>query len=363
MQITENLIFYPERGLFCLTDGKESCIAGTGGYVTPLFVAALSGQLADKYQQLLKSKEWQIPPVKTTFVSFTEICHFVSLSENELVQSYMSEEQKEVLDKLIRIYLQWVIDQEDEMVRINPSVWLEPAFYPIGVYAESEDFDPYNRYDSIPIGGFARSALYFFIANTAKNIMKSAIQEDDLLTACKNVIEKCKAIFDDWDNIILQCGMFRGLLDAYLNWRFYQTETKLAHDISLSNDDIWQQIFNEEMRAHALFDKNMDTLRLYSLRPLLDLQGELIKRIQKDHPYISTSAKAIVPMNLPREGDVQALIRWLDAEAKEGRDYLADHDGNVEALCDDAIFRKKIGWYKIKANSLRTALRRKNTRK
>ena len=54
MQITENLIFYPERGLFCLTDGKESCIAGTGGYVTPLFVAALSGQLADKYQQLLK---------------------------------------------------------------------------------------------------------------------------------------------------------------------------------------------------------------------------------------------------------------------------------------------------------------------
>ena len=106
MQITENLIFYPERGLFCLTDGKESCIAGTGGYVTPLFVAALSSQLADKYHQLLKSKEWQIPPVKTTFVSFTEVCHFVSLSENELVQSYMSEEQKEVLNKLIRIYLQ-----------------------------------------------------------------------------------------------------------------------------------------------------------------------------------------------------------------------------------------------------------------
>ena len=126
MQITENLIFYPERGLFCLTDGKESCIAGTGGYVTPLFVAALSRQLADKYQQLLKSKEWQTLPVKTTFVSFTEICHFVSLSENELVQSYMSEEQKEVLDKLIRIYLQWVIDQEDEMVRINQSLRLNP---------------------------------------------------------------------------------------------------------------------------------------------------------------------------------------------------------------------------------------------
>lgn len=363
MQITEHLIFYPERGLFCLNDGKESCIAGTGFYVTPLFVTALSSQLADKYHQLLKSKEWQIPPVKTTFVSFTEVCHFVSLSENELVQSYMSEEQNEVLDKLIHIYLQWVIDQEDEMVRINPSVWLEPAFYPIGVYAESEDFDPYNRYDSIPIGGFARSALYFFIANTAKNIIKSAIQEDDLLTACKNVIEKCKAIFDDWDNIILQRGMFRGLLDAYLNWRFYQTETKLAHDISLSNDDIWQQIFNEEMRAHALFDKNMDTLRLYSLRPLLDLQGELIKRIQKDHPYISTSNKNIVPSNLPRENSYTELVRWLEDEKKDGRDHLGDYDGNVAAMCADSNFRRKIGWYSINENSLRAALRRRKHKK
>lgn len=363
MQITENLIFYPERGLFCLTDGKESCIAATGGYVTPLFVAALSSQLADKYQQLLKSKEWQIPPVKTTFVSFTEVCHFVSLSENELVQSYMSEEQKEVLDKLIRIYLQWVIDQEDEMVRINPSVWLEPAFYPIGVYAESEDFDPYNRYDSIPIGGFARSALYFFIANTAKNIIKSAIQEDNLLQAAKDMIVKCKAIFDDWDNVKFQSGTFRRLLDIYMDWRYKQAEAELAHDVSLSEDDIWQYIYNNEMHARDLFEKNMNAYRLYTLRPLLDLQVDLIERIKKDHPYISTSNKNIVPSNLPRENSYTELVRWLEDEKKDGRDHLADHDGNVEALCDDAIFRKKIGWYKIKANSLRTALRRQNTRK
>ena len=363
MQITEHLIFYPERGLFCIAEGKENCIAGTGGYVTPLFVAALSGLLADKYQQLLKSKEWQILSVKTTFVSFREICHFVSLSENTMVQVSMPKEQKEVLDKLIHIYLQWVIDQEDAMVRDNPSVWLEPAFYPIGVFAESEDFDPYNRYDSIPIGGFARSAFYFFIANTAKNIIKSAILEDDLLQAAKDAIEKCKAIFDDWDNVILQHGMFRGLLDAYLNWHFYQTETKLAHDISLSNDDIWQQIFNEEMRAYALFDKNMDTLRLYSLRPLLDLQGELIKRIQKDHPYISTSAKAIVPNNLPKEGEIKELVCWLETEKKEGRDHLGDYNGNVAAMCADPLFRKKIGWYSIKEDSLRKALRRKNQKK
>ena len=99
------------------------------------------------------------------------------------------------------------------------------------------------------------------------------------------------------------------------------------------------------------------------MRPLLELQGDLIERMKKDHPYISTTGKAIVQTNLPKDGDIQALIRWLDAEDKEGRHHLADHDGNVEALCDDAIFRKKIGWYNIKANSLRTALRRKNSKK
>ena len=84
------------------------------------------------------------------------------------------DEQNEALDTLVRIYLRWVIEREDAIVSDKPSVWFEPAFYPAGVYAESEDFDPYSRYDSIPFGGFARVAFYFFIANTAKNIIKAA---------------------------------------------------------------------------------------------------------------------------------------------------------------------------------------------
>ena len=363
MKLTENLIFYPERGLFILSDGKESCIASTGNYVTPLFIAALTDKLSGRYPQLLQSKEWQRTPVKTTFDSYKELNRFVAMSEHEVIQAAMPEDQKEVLDKMVHIYLQWLVDKEDEMVREHPFAWLEPAFYPTGVFAESEDFDPYNRYDSTPIGGFARSAFYFFIANTAKNIIKSAILEDDLLQAAKEAIEKCKAIFDDWDNVKLQPGTFRGLLDIYLDWRYKQAEATLAHNASLGEDDIWQYIFNEETHARDLFDKNMNTCRLYSLRPLLELQGDLIERMKKDHPYISTTGKAIVPTNLPKDGDIQALIRWLDAEDKEGRHHLADHDGNVEALCDDAIFRKKIGWYNIKANSLRTALRRKNSKK
>ena len=160
MQISEQLIFYPERGLFSLSDGHEICIASTGNYVTPLFVAALNGKLADKYPQLLKSKEWQSTPVRTTFDSYKELSHFVTLSEHEAVQTIFPEDQKEALDRMVHIYLQWVVDKEDAMVRERPSAWLEPVFYPSGLFAESEDFDPYNRYDSIPIGGFARAAFY-----------------------------------------------------------------------------------------------------------------------------------------------------------------------------------------------------------
>lgn len=68
-------------------------------------------------------------------------------------------------------------------------------------------------------------------------------------------------------------------------------------------------------------------------------------------------------MNLPREGDVQALVCWLEAEKKEGRDHLGDYNGNVAAMCADPLFRKKIGWYSIKEDSLRKALRRKNQKK
>lgn len=177
------------------------------------------------------------------------------------------------------------------------------------------------------------------------------------------MIVKCKAIFDDWDNVKFQSGTFRRLLDIYLDWRYKQAEAELAHDVSLSEDDIWQYIYNNETHARDLFEKNMNAYRLYTLRPLLDLQVDLIERIKKDHPYISITAKAMTPLNLPKEGKIQELVKWLDEEAKDGRDHIAEYKGNIQAMCDDPIFKKKIGWYTIKANSLRAALRRRKQKK
>lgn len=363
MQITEHLIFYPDRGLFQLSEGIEKCIAATGKYITPLFVVALSGELAEKYPNLLRDREWQIFPINTTFVSYSEICHYVSLLENEAVQASILDNEKEALDRLVRIYLEWVIEEENEIVRSNPSVWLEPAFYPSGIFAENGDFDLYNRYDSIPIGGFARSALYFFIANTAKKNIISALHTDDLFCAFQKCIKDCKAIFEDYNNIHIQPGLKRNLLDAYLAWSFNQNEVDKAHDVSLSNDDLWQIILNKELRAYKLFDKKLVELHLFDLRPLLELQKDLITRIQKDHPYISTSNKNIVPSNLPRENSYTELVRWLEDEKKDGRDHLGDYDGNVAAMCADSNFRRKIGWHSINENSLRKALNRKNKKK
>ena len=288
IELGEKLFFDNTRGLYFRAVEKDECIAGLDGYVTPLFVMALEGKLAPLLDSLMQHQEWKRLPVKSTFVSYVQLCHFVSLSEHEAVRAAMPDEQKEPLDRLVRAYLQWVIEREDSIVQEKPWVWFEPAFYPTGVVDKTGGEDIYNQYDAIPFGGFARTAFTFFIANTAKDAIKNAIQADDLLQAAKEAIEKCKAIFDDRDNVTLQQGMLRRLLETYLDWRYQQMELVLAYDVTLVEDDLWQRIYDEESRAHELFKKNMEEQGLQSLCPLLDLQGNLIKRMQKEHPAIST---------------------------------------------------------------------------
>ena len=358
IEISQNLIFIPQRGLYLRKKDEEQCIASCDGYVTPLLVMALLGKLTELSAELLKGKEWEQIPVNTTFVSYQQLCHYVALMDNENVRKAMPQEQEKELNTLVRIYLRWVIEREDAIVRDKPSVWFEPAFYPAGVYAESEDFDLYSRYDTIPFGGFARVAFYFFISNTAKNVIKEALLSEDLLGASRAAIETCKAIFVDRDNVKLQHGMYRKLLEHYLDWCYEQTEIRLGNNVALCDDDLWQEIFNEELRTHTLFNANMDKLRLYGLRPLLDLQGDLLKRMQKDHPFITTTGKRFNPNNLPSEGDYKALAVWINSEKLDGRDYLTDVGGKVTALCENIQFKRRIGWESIDDNSLRTALRR-----
>lgn len=360
--ITKHLVFDSRYGLFYQSNEKKYCIANVGLYITPLYAMALMGKLADIVPDLLRTKEWEQIQISTTFISYKELYHYVKLATHPEVQKAIPENQKAPLDKLVRVFLQWVVDREDLLVRTSPHVWLEPSFYPIETSVHNEEFDPYNRYDLIPIKGFARSAFYFFIANTAKNIIKSAIQDDNLLSACETAIVECEKLLNDRGKIEYHSGLNRNLLDSYLDWRYKQTEITLAHNISLSSDDLWQHIFNEETEAYKLFNNNMNEFRLYDLRPLFDLQRDLLERIKKDHPYISTSGKAVVPIELPKEKDYIALIEWLEDEKRNGRDYLAEQDYNLAKLCKDTTFRKKIGWHKVNANSLGKAINRNNNK-
>lgn len=361
IKLGNNLFFDNTRGIYFHTEGKDECIAGVDGYVTPLFVMALEGKLAAIFDSLMQHQEWKRLSIKSTFTSYVQLCHFVSLLEHDAVLATIPKAQKDPLERLVRAYLQWVIEREDSIVQEKPWVWFEPAFYPAGVVDQTGGEDIYNQYDAIPFGGFARAAFIFFIANTAKDAIKTGVQSEDLLTGTKEAIATCKAIFDDRDNVKLKQGMFRRLLETYLDWRYQQMELVLAYDVTLVEDDLWQRIYDEESRANELFKENMDKCRLYSLRPLLELQDNLKKRMLKEHPFISSTGKRINPNNLPSDGDYVALVAWLEAERLEGRDHLANAGGKVTKLCKD--IQRIIGWDYIEADSLRTALRRKNSKK
>lgn len=286
MELGENLDFDSTRGLYFVSETHKTCIASAEGFVTPLFVIALQGKLYELSEQIMHTKEWQRIPVNTTFISYVQLCHYIALSEHEAVNKAMPEGQREALDKLTRAYLNWVIECEDKIVAEKPSVWFEPAFYPAGVKDPTGGDDLYNQYDAIPFGGFARTAFYFFIANTAKDAIREAVQGEDLLEASKKAIALCKAIFEDRDNVVLNRGMFRRLLEEYLKWQDRQKELELAEDVTLTKEDIWQVVYDGEAKSYQLFKDNIGRCKLEQLRSLLNLQGDFLKRMQKEHPSI-----------------------------------------------------------------------------
>lgn len=337
IEISQDLLFIPQRGLYLHTPNGDECIAPSDGYVTPLFVMALQGKLAERCDALLQGREWELLPVNTTFFSYRQLCHYLALMKNDVVRQTIPQGQYQALDTLTRAYLSSVIQREDAIVHDKPSVWFEPAFYPAGIYAESQDFDPYSRYDAIPFGGFARVAFYFFIANTAKDAIRQTLQSGDLYTAAQEAINTCKAIFDDRKNIHLQHGMFRKLLEHYLDWSYEQTDLRLGNNIALSEEDLWQEIYKEESRSYTLFHDHLNKLHLSDLRPLLNLQGDLLKRMLKDHPTIKpldselTSLERTFSFKYREDGKYQLLINFLMKE-KDRSDRTADADWSRHAL-------------------------------
>jgi hypothetical protein len=330
IEIGQDLLFIPQRGLYLHTPNGEQCIAASDGYITPLFVMALQGKLSER-DALLQSREWELLPVNTTFISYRQLCHYLALMQNDFVRQTIPQGQYPALDTLTRAYLNSVIQREDAIVLDKPSVWFEPAFYPAGIYSESQDFDPYSRYDAIPFGGFARVAFYFFIANTAKTAIKNALLPGDLFTAAKAAIDTCKAIFDDRKNIHLQHGMFRKLLEHYLDWCYEQTDLRLGNNVALSEEDLWQEIYQQESHSYTLFHDHLNKLHLSDLRPLLNLQGDLLKRMQKDHPTIrptekeQNSLESTFAFTYRKEKAYSLLIDFLMKEKdKTGRTADAD---------------------------------------
>lgn len=340
----------------------DDVLKNRDGYVPVLFQGAISGKLHAKEALLLDTEEWRLLGVRHPFVSYEQLEEYVCLRENNELVNRIATEEKISLDKLVRAYIAWLIEEENKLLANNPSYWLEPSFYPSGVFAEDGDLDVYNKYDKLPINGFARSALYFFIAQTAKNHIRKALQEKDLLTAAKSTIEKCKKIFEDNYNIQINHNAFRHLSDIYLADAFRQMEVNNASTITLDKEDIWQNVYDEEKQAYRLFEENMDKFRLYGFRTLLDIQHDLIVRLEKEHPYFSHGKIRINQNALPPKGKYELLAEWLETEKRNGRDHVNDA-GGVKALADSENFRRLIGWEEINDNSLRTALRRKKSKK
>lgn len=357
IEISKELVFIPQRGLYERLEDGEHCIASSEGYVTPLFVVALQGKLAERFEPLLQAKEWKQLPVNTPFVSYHQLCHYVTLKGNRSVCKTMPKGEVEALDMLVRVYLNWLIEREDAIVREKPQVWFEPAFYPSGVYSEDGDFDPYERYDKIPFGGFAKAAFYFFVSNTAKDYLRKALEGDDLLASAKEAIEKSKEVLDDLYNVKINTGLFRSLLEAYLNYCYEQEELRLAHDVTLTEDDLWQEIYDKEKHAYEKLKGDLEKMRLFDLRPLLEVQGDLMTRMRKDHPLLLADGKPrIGNRNVPSNGDYVGLAEWIRDEKRDNRDWKKDAGGKWTSLCKDKVFLRRIGWERCNADSLRHAI-------
>ena len=168
---------------------KSSCLASGKGYVPVLFVAAIEGSLSARYKELLRAREWEQQPVMYPFTSYQQLSCFVALYNDALIRSVLPEAEEEPLCRLTQAYVEWLLEQDHEMVQSNPSAWLEPVFYPAEVEDREGDFDIYNQYDALPLKGFVQSALYFAIANTAYTKLCAVTQIDDFRGKAAKAVE------------------------------------------------------------------------------------------------------------------------------------------------------------------------------
>lgn len=337
-----DILFDSDRGIY---KGSQM-LTGVDGFVPAMVVMALMGELSEKQHELMNGKEWRCLEVNGTFVSYRQLVYFVRLSEDSSIAALLSENERDALKRLTRAYVSDVIRMEDSKVERNPGVWMEPAFYPEGMFAADGDADVYNQYDALPIAGFARSAFYFFVSNTAKDYLREALRMPDLLAGCKDAIAKCKALLIDRSTVRFNSAMYRRFLDAYQAWRYDQMNEHLSDDVMLTDEDIWQAVHKEEQVCYKHFEEKKDGGDVSDLLVLHELHGKLLLRMEKEHPSLAAPAHKQVEqkeddlftMLFQHSDDYRRLKEFLASE-KERTDISAEKDWARHAL---AIYEHKI---------------------
>lgn len=337
-----DILFDSDRGIY----RGSQMLTGVDGFVPAMVVMALLGELSEKRQELMNGKEWRCLEVNGTFVSYRQLVYYVRLLEDSNIASLLSENEREALESLTRTYVSDVIRMEDSRVERTPGVWMEPAFYPEGMFAANGDADIYNQYDALPIAGFARSAFYFFVSNTAKDYLREALRIPNLLAGSKHAIGMCKALFTDKSAVSFNSAMNRRLLDAYLAWRYEQMNEHLSEDVMLTDEDIWQAVYKEEQVCYNHFEEKKDGGDVSDLLVLHELHGKLLQRMEKDHPSLSAPARKqaeqneddLFTMKFQHSDDYRRLKEFLETE-KMRTDRSAEKDWARHAL---AIYEHKI---------------------
>ena len=340
-----------------LSDGelleRSHCLASPYGYVPLVFIYAIEGTLHARYAKEMRRREWEQKPVMYPFTSYQQLSCFVSLYENELIRSVLPDEEKEPLMRLIQAYVEWLLEKDREMVNDNPAAWLQPAFYPAEVKDNEGDFDIYNRFDALPLKGFAQAAFYFAIANSAYTRLCSVTQIDNFAENAKKAVSEARELFDDIEKIELQPGTVRPLAAAYLQEQFYQYSQRSAEDVSVSEDDIWRTIYAQEQDALALLNGYRPRQEIFKL--LLNLQEDVLERMLKEHVCLNEWINA-KSNRYPAKNDYEGVIQWLAYQKTRGNDYYKEAKNNRTKMCKDLT--DLFGW-DVDQNSLQQHERRK----
>lgn len=337
-----DILFDSDHGIY---KGSQM-LTGIDGYVPAMVVMALLGELSERQQELLNGKEWRCLEINGTFVSYRQLVYYVRLLEDSNIVALLSENERASLERLTRAYVSDVIRIEDAKVERTPGVWMEPAFYPEGMFAADGDTDVYNQYDALPIAGFTKSAFYFFVSNTAKDHLREALRTPNLLSGSKHAMAQCKALLTDRSAVIFNSAMNRKLLDAYLRWRYDQMNEHLSEDVMLTDDDIWQAVYKEEQACYTIFTERKDGCDVSDLLALHELHGKLLLRMEKDHPSLSAHSRKQLEIKEDdlftkrfQNSDSYRLFKEYLVSEKERTDISAEKDWARHAL---AIYENPI---------------------